>query len=103
MGKRTILVDDLDGRELPDDTKPLVVSVDGKKHELFLSAKNTERFMDFLNGDGPLTTAPAAARKTAAAKSNAKEVREWAKQNGFPDLPDRGRIPAEVMDAYNAR
>jgi hypothetical protein len=27
------------------------------------------------------------------------EVRAWAKDNGF-DVPERGRIPADVKDAY---
>ena len=29
------------------------------------------------------------------------EVREWGKANGF-SVPDRGRVPAEVREAYDA-
>lgn len=32
-----------------------------------------------------------------------RELRQWAKKNGFPELADYGRIPSEVREAYNAR
>jgi hypothetical protein len=36
-----------------------------------------------------------------AKKASVGEVRAWAKQRGF-QLGDRGRLPAEVWDAWNA-
>lgn len=44
-----------------------------------------------------------AARKTTGKTSSAdtKAIREWARENGY-DVSDRGRIPADVMDAYAA-
>ncbi len=36
-----------------------------------------------------------------ANKASVGEVRAWAKQQGF-QLGDRGRLPAEVWDAWNA-
>ncbi len=36
-----------------------------------------------------------------AKKISVAEVRAWAKQQGF-QLADRGRLPAEVWDAWNA-
>ncbi|AEF42714.1 histone-like nucleoid-structuring protein Lsr2 [Hoyosella subflava] len=41
------------------------------------------------------------ARKTAATSGNTKAIREWARNNGY-DISDRGRIPADVADAYAA-
>lgn len=35
-------------------------------------------------------------------RSDLAEIREWAKANGYEVAP-RGRIPASVIDAYNAR
>ena len=32
---------------------------------------------------------------------SAREVREWARANGH-QVSDRGRVPAEVMEAYRA-
>lgn len=31
-----------------------------------------------------------------------KAIRTWARQNGWPDLGERGRIPREAEDAYEA-
>ena len=44
---------------------------------------------------GRRAAAPAASGPTAA------EVREWARENGW-DVPDRGRVSAEVRSAYDA-
>jgi hypothetical protein len=44
-----------------------------------------------------------AARKTSAKTSsaNTKAIREWAQANGY-DVSNRGRIPADVLQAYTA-
>ncbi|MBX9247046.1 Lsr2 family protein, partial [Actinotalea ferrariae] len=34
--------------------------------------------------------------------SDAAAVRQWAREHGYT-IPDRGRIPAEVRAAYEAR
>ncbi|WP_193432350.1 Lsr2 dimerization domain-containing protein [Tessaracoccus aquimaris] len=36
-----------------------------------------------------------------AAKGGTSEIRAWAKDNGF-EVSDRGRIPAGVLEAYEA-
>lgn len=36
-------------------------------------------------------------------KATAGQVREWAQSNGFPELGDRGRIPAAVFTAFGVR
>jgi hypothetical protein len=53
-------------------------------------------------------TANGAAAKpsgTAAAprrdREESKNMREWARAHGWPELSDRGRPPAEVVEAYN--
>ena len=42
-------------------------------------------------------------RKTRATTSgpSARELRDWARSNGF-EVSDRGRVPAEVRDAFEA-
>ena len=50
-----------------------------------------------------------ASAKAKAARKNTgktppadtKAIREWARENGY-DVSDRGRIPANVIDAYAA-
>lgn len=40
---------------------------------------------------------------SATYRVTAPELREWARDNGFPNLNDRGRLPQAVMDAYGTR
>jgi nucleoid-associated protein Lsr2 len=35
-------------------------------------------------------------------RAGMRGVREWARANGFPNLSDRGRVPSEVMTAWQA-
>jgi hypothetical protein len=44
---------------------------------------------------------PAPARSTAD-RERLKSIREWARENGHPDLADRGRIPQAIVAEYDA-
>jgi hypothetical protein len=117
MGIRQVLVDDLDGKELPSDTKAQTVTFEGKKYEVYLSAKNTERFVDFLTGVLPLT-APASnggssngagnRTKTETYGYDYQEVKAWAiakgikGKTGAPVTESTTRIGQTVYDAYHA-
>ena len=35
-------------------------------------------------------------------RASAKEIRDWARSNGFK-VPDRGRIPADVREAFDSK
>ena len=45
--------------------------------------------------------APAPARSTAD-RERLKAIRDWARENGHPNLGDRGRIPQAIVAAYDA-
>lgn len=45
---------------------------------------------------------PALGHRAPAKNPPAPLVRVWAKANGWPDLPDKGTLPAEVVSAYRA-
>ena len=56
---------------------------------------------------GSADDAGATAGSTTPARSSAdrerlKAIREWARQNGHPDLGDRGRVPQAIVAAYDA-
>lgn len=107
MGIRQIITDDLTGEEVPSDTKTTDVRVDGEDYSLYLSDESKETFLALLRGEAPIlaNTRPATAtRKRAASRtnSNAAEIRAWAKDKGM-QVPDRGRIPAEVMEAWDKK
>ena len=56
---------------------------------------------------GSSDDAGAAAGSTTPARSSAdrerlKAIRDWARENGHPNLGDRGRVPQAIVAAYDA-
>jgi hypothetical protein len=41
-------------------------------------------------------------RRATGDRERLKAIREWARQNGHPNLSERGRIPQTVLDQYEA-
>lgn len=98
------LVDDIDGKAA-DST--VTFGLDGVTYEIDLSDKNAAKLRDqlatYIAAGRRVGKTPGVKAKGAAKTGpNPKEVRAWAKDNGFPDVPDRGRIPADVMEAFNS-
>jgi hypothetical protein len=81
----------------------------GTKHEIELSEKNREHFMNhlskldkYIDASRDVTPEPVVTVPTVtSAKSDLTAVREWARANGYT-VGDRGRIKAEIQDAYHA-
>ena len=106
-----VLEDDLEGGSADETVK---FSLDGVQYEIDLTAKNAARlresFADFIAhgrrvGRGGVVVggrAAARARGSAAAdREQNKAIRAWAKRKGR-NISDRGRIPQEIVDEYNA-
>jgi Lsr2 len=103
------LIDDLDG-EAADET--VEFGVDGKNYEIDLSKDNAEKLRDSLAAfvaaarrsgggrrrGGTATSAPA--RRPSIDREQNQAIRDWARKRGMK-VSDRGRIPAEVLDAYH--
>ena len=102
------LVDDLDG-DVADET--VEFGVDGKNYEIDLSTANAKKLRDALaefvasarraggrrrGGGAPA----AAARRPSIDREQNQAIREWARKRGMK-VSDRGRIPAEVLEAYH--
>ncbi len=51
--------------------------------------------------DTTATTDSSTPRRSAGDRERLKAIREWARQNGHPDLSDRGRIPQGVIAEYD--
>lgn len=104
------LVDDLDGESAADET--VEFAVDGISYEIDLSSTNAKKLRDQLSvwvdhgrkisgrrraGGGSF---PRRGRgRVDREQSNA--IREWARKDGR-EVSSRGRIPSEILDAYNA-
>ncbi len=110
------LVDDLDG-EAADET--VEFGIDGKSYEIDLSKENAGRLRDVLadfvtaarraggrrrssagtgTASGGAGSAPRG--RTAIDREQNQAIREWARKQGMK-VSDRGRIPAEVLEAYH--
>ena len=104
-----VLVDDLDGG---DAAETVSFALDGVDYEIDLSEKHAGDLRNALSlyiGHGRRTggrrrKAPAGGTKAAAAATggpSAAEIRTWARENGW-EIPERGRVAAEVREAYAA-
>ncbi|MHA6796898.1 histone-like nucleoid-structuring protein Lsr2 [Pseudonocardia bannensis] len=104
------LIDDLDG-EAADET--VEFGIDGKNYEIDLSRDNAGKLRDAL------ASYVAAARRTAGRRRGSagsgssgasrrpsidreqnQAIRDWARKRGMK-VSDRGRIPADVLEAYH--
>ena len=109
MAQRTnvVYVSDLSGTEIADNDAPTVhFSYDGTEYSIDLTSKEAEKFykdmQPYLEAATKVTSKRnGTKRSTTKTGPNPADVRGWAKENGI-DVPDRGRIPASVMDAYNS-
>jgi hypothetical protein len=111
------LVDDIDG-EAADET--VEFGIDGKSYEIDLSKDNAGRLRDALAdfvsaarraggrrrgssaGTGTASGGAGAAPKGRPAidREQNQAIRDWARKRGMK-VSDRGRIPAEVLEAYH--
>lgn len=120
MGKKYVLLDDFDGKELPDDTAPVRLSLGRTTYNLYLSEDNHGKLLKALDPfiadaetESTRSTAQTGRQGTAsnsAEKEKLRKVREWAIATGFEytnsagetkKLGDRGRIPDSVVEAYD--
>jgi hypothetical protein len=105
MATRTTIVleDDLEGGPA---TETVQFSLGGREYEIDLNAKNASRFHSqlepFIDHARPAGAShrgrPA---RSAESRQRSAAIRAWAKQQGI-GLSDRGRIPASVVEQYEA-
>jgi hypothetical protein len=103
------LIDDLSG-ESADET--VEFGLDGKVFEIDLSKGNAGRLRDALaefvaaarksgGARRRSATAPTAPpRRPSIDREQNQAIRDWARKRGMK-VSDRGRIPADVLEAYH--
>lgn len=112
MGTKVIreLFDDLDNDIAADET--VTFAIDGQAYEMDLSKKNAEKlrahlgpFVASARRVGRVTTAkPKSSPSTSGGGKSSVDldaVRTWARTRGHT-VSDRGRIPNDIMDAWEA-
>ncbi|MGW7387046.1 histone-like nucleoid-structuring protein Lsr2 [Streptomyces sp. NPDC054794] len=102
----TVYSDDLTGAE-SDEVSTHRFSLNGINYEIDLNPDSYDKldaalrpFIDKGRKVGR-TKETGRARRDAAAGPSAEEVRAWARQNGY-EVNDRGRVPKEIRDAFDA-
>ena len=101
----TQLIDDIDGKPLEGGQGETVLfALDDTDYEIDLSLQNADKFRGILLDYSAKGRKVAGTRKSRAKTPSGKpaEIRAWAKDQGR-DVPDRGRIPADVRKAFDAR
>ena len=106
-----VLIDDIDQT---DAEETVTFGLDGKEYAIDLNDANAAALRDALapyvaharpvsGGRGRRSGGSSAPRSSASTTGGpaASEVRAWARDNGF-EVPERGRVSAEVREAYAA-
>jgi hypothetical protein len=113
MAQKTIvqLIDDLDGTS-SDTIETITFGLDGVTYEIDLSDDNASRLRNnlaqFIESGrrtggrvkrGAASTAAASANGSGRNREQTQAIREWARKNGW-EISDRGRIPADIIEAF---
>lgn len=110
MATREYLVDDMDESEAAET---VTFAVDGRTYEIDLNEKNAGKLrrvlQPFIAAGRPVGRTPARAaskKKTSTVDLPSRTdqmnaIREWARNTLKRPVSDRGRIPRDVVDAFN--
>jgi hypothetical protein len=112
MARRIVhqLVDDIDGSVLEvGEGETVHFSLNGASYEIDLNASHVDElrqaFEPYISAgrrSGTSTSSRSSnTRKRPARNPEVAAIRAWANENGHK-LSERGRIPAAIVDAYNA-
>jgi hypothetical protein len=100
------LIDDFDGKQADGTVQ---FGLDGVSYEIDLSEKNAKKMREGLRPWVDAGRRIGGSRRRRAVgtggvsvdRKQSAEIREWARKSGY-EVARRGRIPAEVLDAYRA-
>src|SRR6202034_3431750 len=102
------LVDDFDGEGAADET--VEFGLDGVTYEIDLSAKNATKLRNDLKQWVEASRRVGGRRRGRSSsgpgrgtidREQAPAIRDWPRRNGH-NVSTRGRIPADVIDAFHA-
>jgi hypothetical protein len=101
---QVLLVDDLDGGAADETVR---FACDGSQFEIDLSTANAKQLRDSVQPfvDAARRVGPARRRggpqRSTTSHERSTDIRAWAKMRGIT-VNDRGRIPASVVEQYDA-
>ncbi|MFZ2510077.1 MAG: Lsr2 family protein [Gordonia sp. (in: high G+C Gram-positive bacteria)] len=103
MGRRTVIqmTDDIDNSDI-EEFETVRWALDGKSYEFDTSPANAAAFRDLVATYVAVSRSVGGrGRKSAVRSTDTRAIRAWANENGFA-VSDRGRIPADIIAAYEA-
>jgi Lsr2 len=87
-------------------------AVDGQQYRIDLCVIHTSEFDNVLapflvsarttSGRRTRTAVRRRTSRSTAAGGSPKDIRTWARANGFSNVSDRGRVPREILAAWQA-
>jgi hypothetical protein len=98
---------DYDSKEIPSGEQlTRSFSLDGRDYEIDLCEKHSEKFDETMKRFADRarkvsTKVGRTKRRTTAHRRRSAEIRAWAKRSGM-EVSDRGRIPSQVIQKYEA-
>ncbi|MEZ0166385.1 Lsr2 family protein [Kineococcus sp. LSe6-4] len=110
---QVLLVDDIDGNEA---SETVTFALDGVNYEIDLSDEHAAALRDAFapwvgharrvggrssSGRKSSSGSRPAAKASEGPERDTGEVRTWARENGYT-VSDRGRISAEILQAFDA-
>ncbi|MFF3699178.1 Lsr2 family protein [Streptomyces sp. NPDC002221] len=100
----TIYTDDLTGEESTEAATHQII-IDGVAYEIDLAPDSYDKLLEAVNpflqaGRRIRRGAKAAPARQTGGSNDTAAIRAWAKEKGY-DINDRGRVPAEIREAYN--
>jgi hypothetical protein len=100
-----VLVDDLDG---DDASETVTFALDGVDYEIDLNEENAAALRDalarYIEAGRRVGGRRRKVQRVASGGDtgpSAADIRQWARENGW-DVPERGRVSADVREAYAA-
>jgi len=99
------LIDDIDGESTADET--VAFALDGSSYEIDLTSANAAKLRDALavyvgSARKAGRSRAAGGRRARGGDSRVAEIRAWAKEQGLA-VNERGRIPADIVEKFDAR
>ena len=107
MSTKTIIeyTDDIDGSR---GAETIRFSLDGTDYEIDLKGVHAKRlrkavkpYADHARPVRQVRQTATAGRRTTRSRERSSPVRAWARNHGYT-VGKKGRLPAEVMEAFNA-
>ena len=103
-----LLESDIDGAPA-DET--VTFGLDASDYEIDLTSAQAQGLRDalapYIAAGRKVARGNRRTRSTSAPKTstgpNLREVRDWARSNGYTDVPERGRVPQAILDAFETK